>query len=88
MTVDAQKIFDWAGYYASKLIGHNHPGLYSRTIRAGLVAAAGAGGHRAAEPEFFQGLSRLVQAHGIFLGFDEVQTTGGPTGDMFIRKHI
>lgn len=28
MTVDAQKIFDWAGYNASKLIGHNHPGLY------------------------------------------------------------
>src|ERR1035437_856784 len=28
MTVDGQKIFDWAGYYASKLLGHNHPGLY------------------------------------------------------------
>ena len=28
MTVDAPKIFDWAGYNASKLIGHNHPGLY------------------------------------------------------------
>jgi glutamate-1-semialdehyde aminotransferase len=27
MTVDGQRIFDWAGYYASKLIGHNHPGL-------------------------------------------------------------
>ena len=27
-TVDGRRIFDWAGYYASKLIGHNHPGLY------------------------------------------------------------
>lgn len=44
----------------------------------------GAGGHRVAEPEFFQGLSRLAQAHEIFLGFDEVQTAGGPTGEMFM----
>ena len=44
----------------------------------------GAGGHRVAEPEFFRGLSRLAHQHGIFLGFDEVQTAGGPTGDMFM----
>jgi L-lysine 6-transaminase len=44
----------------------------------------GAGGHRVAEPEFFQGLSRLAHAHEIFLGFDEVQTAGGPTGEMFM----
>ena len=44
----------------------------------------GAGGHRVAEPEFFQGLSRLAHAHGIYLGFDEVQTAGGPTGDLFM----
>jgi len=44
----------------------------------------GAGGHRVAEPEFFQGLSRLAHEHKIFLGFDEVQTAGGPTGEMFM----
>ena len=44
----------------------------------------GAGGHRVAEPEFFQGLSRLAHQHEIFLGFDEVQTAGGPTGDLFM----
>ena len=44
----------------------------------------GAGGHRVAEPEFFQGLSRLAHQHGVFLGFDEVQTAGGPTGAMFM----
>lgn len=48
----------------------------------------GAGGHRVAEPEFFQGLSRLAQAHGVFLGFDEVQTAGGPTGDMFMVDQL
>src|SRR5262245_50495944 len=44
----------------------------------------GAGGHRVAEPEFFQGLSRLAHEHEIFLGFDEVQTAGGPTGEIFM----
>ena len=48
----------------------------------------GAGGHRVAEPEFFQGLSRLAHAHGVFLGFDEVQTAGGPTGDMFMVDQL
>ncbi|HXI72885.1 MAG TPA: aminotransferase class III-fold pyridoxal phosphate-dependent enzyme [Verrucomicrobiae bacterium] len=48
----------------------------------------GAGGHRVAEPEFFQGLSRLAHAHGIFLGFDEVQTAGGPTGDVFMVDQL
>ena len=48
----------------------------------------GAGGHRVAEPEFFQGLSRLAHAHEIFLGFDEVQTAGGPTGDMFMVDQL
>ncbi|MDX2066491.1 MAG: hypothetical protein SFX74_12190, partial [Fimbriimonadaceae bacterium] len=27
-TVDGDRLFDWAGYFGSKLIGHNHPGLY------------------------------------------------------------
>ncbi|MEI6076300.1 MAG: aminotransferase class III-fold pyridoxal phosphate-dependent enzyme [Verrucomicrobiota bacterium] len=48
----------------------------------------GAGGHRVAEPDFFQGLSRLAHAHGVFLGFDEVQTAGGPTGDMFMVDQL
>jgi L-lysine 6-transaminase len=48
----------------------------------------GAGGHRVAEPEFFQGLSRLAHEHEIFLGFDEVQTAGGPTGDLFMVDQL
>ena len=48
----------------------------------------GAGGHRADEPEFFQGLSRLAHAHKVFLGFDEVQTAGGPTGEMFMVDQL
>ena len=48
----------------------------------------GAGGHRVAEPEFFQCLSRLAHEKGVFLGFDEVQTAGGPTGDMFVVDQL
>jgi len=48
----------------------------------------GAGGHRMAEPEFFQGLSRLAHENEIFLGFDEVQTAGGPTGAMFMVDQL
>jgi L-lysine 6-transaminase len=44
----------------------------------------GAGGHRVAEKEFFQGLSRLAQEYGTYLGFDEVQTAGGQTGAFFM----
>ena len=43
----------------------------------------GAGGHRLAEKEFFQGLSRLAEKYQICLGFDEVQTAGGQTGTFF-----
>lgn len=48
----------------------------------------GAGGHRVAEPEFFRGLSRLAHDHDVFLGFDEVQTAGGPTGALFMVDQI
>lgn len=48
----------------------------------------GAGGHRVAEPEFFRGLSRLAHEHGVYLGFDEVQTAGGPTGAMFMVDQL
>lgn len=44
----------------------------------------GAGGHRVAENEFFQGLSRLAHEYGTYLGFDEVQTAGGQTGTFFM----
>jgi L-lysine 6-transaminase len=43
----------------------------------------GAGGHRIALKEFFQGLSRLSNQYEVGLGFDEVQTAGGQTGTFF-----
>jgi L-lysine 6-transaminase len=57
---------------------------------AGMIVEPiqGAGGHRVAEPEFFQGLSRLAHQHQVFLGFDEVQTAGGPTGDVFMVDQL
>lgn len=48
----------------------------------------GAGGHRVAEAEFFQGLSRLAEAHDVFFGFDEVQTAGGQTGEFFMADQL
>lgn len=39
-TVDGEKIFDWAGYYGSKLIGHNHPRLYEPEYLKRLARAA------------------------------------------------
>lgn len=52
---------------------------------AGIIVEPiqGAGGHRLAEPEFFRRLSELAHEHGVCLGFDEVQTAGGPTGELF-----
>ncbi len=43
----------------------------------------GAGGQRAAQPAWFQGLSRLAHDYGVGLGVDEVQTSAGPTGTLF-----
>jgi L-lysine 6-transaminase len=43
----------------------------------------GAGGHRAAPPQFFRGLSDLAHRYDVYLGFDEVQTAGGQTGAVF-----
>jgi L-lysine 6-transaminase len=48
----------------------------------------GAGGHRVAEKEFFQGLSQLAHEHGVFLGLDEVQTAGGQTGSFFMADQL
>jgi L-lysine 6-transaminase len=39
-SVEGQDIFDFAGYYGSKLIGHNHPGLYEKRYLKRLVVAA------------------------------------------------
>lgn len=40
VTLEGRKIFDWANYYASKLIGHNHPKLYEPEYVKRLVRAA------------------------------------------------
>jgi len=48
-TVDGQRLFDWAGYYGSKLIGHNHPGLYEPSYVKKLVRAAN---NKVANPDF------------------------------------
>lgn len=39
-TIDGQDILDVAGYYGSRLIGHNHPGLYEKGYVRRLVTAA------------------------------------------------
>lgn len=48
-TVDGQKLFDWAGYYGSKLIGHNHSRLYESDYVRRLVCAAN---NKVANPDF------------------------------------
>ncbi len=48
-TVDGQEVFDWAGYYASKLLGHNHPGLQAPEYLKRLARAAN---NKTANPDF------------------------------------
>ena len=48
-TVDGQRIFDWAGYYGSKLIGHNHPKLQDPAYLHRLTLAAN---NKVANPDF------------------------------------
>ena len=48
-TIDGQRLFDWAGYYASKLIGHNHPRLLEPDYTRRLVTAAN---NKIANPDF------------------------------------
>jgi L-lysine 6-transaminase len=48
-TVDGQRLFDWVGYYGSKLIGHNHPGLYDPAYTKRLLIAAN---NKVANPDF------------------------------------
>lgn len=49
VTVDCQELFDWAGYYGSKLVGHNHPGLYEPEYLKRLSRAAN---NKVANPDF------------------------------------
>lgn len=44
----------------------------------------GAGGQRVSLPRFFRELSRLARDFDVGLAFDEVQTAGGQTGDVFL----
>jgi L-lysine 6-transaminase len=48
-TVDDQWIFDWAGYYGAKLLGHNHPKLYEPEYLHRLSIAAN---NKVANPDF------------------------------------
>ena len=48
-TVDGQRLFDWAGYYGSKLIGHNHPRLQEPAYLQRLARAAN---NKVANPDF------------------------------------
>lgn len=48
-TVDGQMIFDWAGYFGAKLIGHNHPGLYESDYVRRLTITAN---NKIANPDF------------------------------------
>lgn len=48
-TVDGQRLFDWINYYASKLIGHNHPGLSEPDYVERLVRAAN---NKVSNPDF------------------------------------
>ena len=48
-TVDGQRLFDWAGYYGSKLIGHNHPALQEPEYLRTLARAAN---NKVANPDF------------------------------------
>src|ERR1700733_8833261 len=48
-TVGGKEIFDWAGYFGSKLIAHNHPGLSEPEYVKRLVIAAN---NKTANPDF------------------------------------
>ncbi len=48
-TVDGDSIFDWAGYYGSRLIGHNHERMYEPAYIERLIIAAN---NKMANPDF------------------------------------
>jgi L-lysine 6-transaminase len=49
VTLEGREIFDWAGYFGSKLISHNHPGLYEPEYLKQLALAAN---NKTANPDF------------------------------------
>jgi L-lysine 6-transaminase len=49
VTIDGQEIFDWAGYYGSKLLGHNHPGYFEPDYVQKVVSVAA---NKVANPDF------------------------------------
>ncbi len=49
ITVEGKEIFDWAGYFGSKLIAHNHPGLSEPEYLRILILAAN---NKTANPDF------------------------------------
>jgi len=49
VTLEGREIFDWAGYYGSKLIAHNHPGLNEPGYLRQLALAAN---NKTANPDF------------------------------------
>jgi L-lysine 6-transaminase len=48
-TVDGEMVFDWGGYYGSKLIGHNHPDLEDPAYLKRLARAAN---NKVSNPDF------------------------------------
>ena len=48
-TVDGQDLFDWTGFYGSKLLGHNHPALQDPDYLRRLALAAA---NKVANPDF------------------------------------
>jgi L-lysine 6-transaminase len=48
-TLDGDSLFDWAGYYGSRLIGHNHPKMFEPEYIEKLIYAAN---NKMANPDF------------------------------------
>ncbi len=48
-TIDGEEMFDWCGYYGSRLIGHNHPVMFEPDYVEKLIYAAN---NKMANPDF------------------------------------
>ncbi|WP_080903258.1 aspartate aminotransferase family protein [Parabacteroides sp. Marseille-P3160] len=48
-TIDGEELFDWCGYYGSRLIGHNHPKMFESDYIEKLIFAAN---NKMANPDF------------------------------------
>lgn len=48
-TVDDEELFDWCGYYGSRLIGHNHPKMFETEYIEKLIYSAN---NKMANPDF------------------------------------